>query len=167
MSAFLYFAYGSNLLLARLRQRTPSARAIGVARLPGYELRWHKAGRDNSGKCDVIALPDCREPVQGVVDEIARREKAALDAAEDLGLGYTEKAVEVEMGDGRLIATAYLALLVDPSAVPYSWYRTLVVSGARENGLDATYVQGLESVAAKVDPDYEREAIHLSLLLRT
>lgn len=54
----LYFAYGSNLCLPRLRSRVPSVALVGTAVLSGYELRWHKRSTDTSGKCDVIAAPD-------------------------------------------------------------------------------------------------------------
>ena len=53
MSAtLLYFAYGSNLHPERLRERVPSAESLGVARLEAHVLRFHKRGRDGSGKCD-------------------------------------------------------------------------------------------------------------------
>ncbi len=63
----LNFAYGSNMLVARIRERAPSARPLGVAELRGHELRWHKAGMDGSAKCDVVASSDPRAVVLGVV----------------------------------------------------------------------------------------------------
>lgn len=51
---FLNFAYGSNMLTARLRERVSSARPVGTACLPGFSLRWHKVSVDRSGKCDVV-----------------------------------------------------------------------------------------------------------------
>lgn len=47
-----YFAYGSNMSLLRLWQRVPSAVRIGVFTLQGHQLRFHKLGKDGSGKCD-------------------------------------------------------------------------------------------------------------------
>ena len=81
-TTFHYFAYGSNLLSTRLQQRTPSARALAPAVLEGHALRWHKAGADGSGKCDVVAVDGAGHRVIGVVYEIARSEKPLLDAAE-------------------------------------------------------------------------------------
>jgi len=52
-----YFAYGSNMSLARLRRRVPSARRIAVATLPGYRLRFHKIA--------VAAAAQNRYPVYG------------------------------------------------------------------------------------------------------
>lgn len=48
------FAYDSNMLSARLRERAPSARALGVAVLRVHELKWHKVAKDGSGKCDLV-----------------------------------------------------------------------------------------------------------------
>lgn len=161
---FLYFAYGSNLLSARLRERTPSARAVGVAVLPGYALRWHKAGADGSGKCDVVAVPGETSQVQGVVYDIAWADKPALDAAEALGVGYGEQPVRVQMAHGWVIARVYVALAVVPESVPYHWYKGLVVAGAREHGLDADYIRALEAVPAKDDADTARDLRHRALV---
>ncbi len=54
-----YFAYGSNMLTARLHERVPSATPIGIGQLEGHALRWDKRSwRDGSGKCD--AAPNLR-----------------------------------------------------------------------------------------------------------
>ncbi len=161
---FLYFAYGSNLLSARLRERTPSARSLGVARLAHYELRWHKTGKDGSGKCDVVHVPGSGSEVLGVVYEIALAEKPALDQAEALGIGYAAREVAVQLDGKELRALAYVALEVDPAAVPFEWYKALVVAGAKEHGLESGYVRALESVAAQTDPDPTRAARHRRLL---
>ena len=46
----LYFAYGSNLFSARMRERVPSAQARGPARLAGHRLTVDKPGRDGTAK---------------------------------------------------------------------------------------------------------------------
>ena len=164
LPTFFYFAYGSNLLSRRLRERTPSARTIGPAVLRGHELRWHKAATDGSGKCDAVPVDDADACVHGVVYEIILKEKPRLDAAETLGTGYAEKEIPVEMKDGRLNAWTYYAIRTDPSAVPYDWYKALVVSGAREQALPPGYVALLENVPAKIDPDPKRAAWHFRLV---
>lgn len=194
MSRFLYFAYGSNMLLARLRERTPSARRVAVARLPGHVLRWHKAGQDGSGKCDVVAVADAAACVHGVLYEIARAEKPRLDRAESLGVGYDEMRVQVQAlatgracdpaapmpghdsgsGNGNCIvdvdgwmpvqACLYVARQVDAGLQPFEWYRALVVAGAREHALPAHYVAQLAAVPAWPDPDPARAQRHHALI---
>lgn len=85
------FAYGSNMLLSRIRERVSSARSLGTAVLKGHQLRWHKASKDGSGKCDVIRSDSVDATVHGVLYEIAQHQKVELDAAEGLGNGYDEK----------------------------------------------------------------------------
>jgi gamma-glutamylcyclotransferase len=161
-STLLYFAYGSNLLTRRLRERTPSAQVVAVAALPQHGLRWHKAAQDGSGKCDVI--PDPEATVWGVVYRLDSREKPALDAAETLGVGYAQKQVWVQANAGPLQAWVYYALKTHPAALPYDWYHALVVTGAREHGLPPDYVATLAAAPSKPDPDLARAALHAMLL---
>ncbi len=162
--SFLYFAYGSNMLTRRLRERTPSARAVGVATLAGFELRWHKVSKDGSAKCDVVPGAAADACVHGVLFEIALRDKPALDLAEGIGKGYREQQVEVEAAQGAIEAWTYRATNTDPVALPYTWYKALVVAGAREHGLPAGYVHALEAAPTKDDPRPERAAQNLLIL---
>ena len=83
-----YFAYGSNMSIARLRSRVPSARSLGCCRLEEHDLRFHKAGRDGSAKCDALHTGRKQDLVHGVLFRIDALERPALDMAEGLGHGY-------------------------------------------------------------------------------
>ena len=162
-----YFAYGSNLLLARLSERTPSARRIERGRLSAYRLCWHKRGAlDGSGKCDACLTGDAADMVWGALFEIADIERARLDAAEGLGRGYRDTQVHLETAHGMLTAFAYVATpdAVDATLAPFGWYRDLVVAGARESGLPARYISTLAAVTTVADPDEERTRRHRRLL---
>ncbi len=164
MDRFITFAYGSNMPTDRIRDRCPSARSLGVAELTGYELRWHKRSKDDSGKCDLVRTGQPGASVFGVLYEIANSEKAGLDKAEGLGSGYDETEVEVLRGADKLKATAYVATATDPALKPYSWYRALVIAGAKEHGLPADYIARLETVAATDDPDRARHDKRMRLI---
>jgi gamma-glutamylcyclotransferase (GGCT)/AIG2-like uncharacterized protein YtfP len=159
------FAYGSNMLARRLRQRAPSARRLGGAVLRGHRLQWHKVGRDRSGKCDVVATGDPDDAVYGVLYAVPLAEKALLDRAEGLGAGYAEKRVSVHAEGGAVEAWVYYATDTDPALHPFTWYQALVVAGARENALPAAYVAALEAAVAVRDADAERHARHFALAL--
>lgn len=161
---FLYFAYGSNLLTRRLRERTPSAEPLGWGMVPGHGLRWHMASLDGSGKCDIVDDAATHLPVHGVVYRIAREDKAALDRAESLGVGYREAQVVVRVGARTLAACVYRALRTDAALRPYDWYHALVLAGAREHGLPPGYVAQLVSVPTQGDPDPERAQRHFALV---
>jgi gamma-glutamylcyclotransferase len=161
--AVLNFAYGSNMLSRRIRERVPSARCIGIAVLRGHELRWHKAGQDGSAKCDVITSSGPDAIVHGAIYEIAAAEKILLDKAEGLGAGYNEKQVQVESNWGTVTTWVYHATNIDASLVPFAWYKALVVAGAREHELPSDYVAKIEAVPARSDLNLVRAARNLSL----
>src|SRR6266481_4011836 len=160
-----YFAYGSNMLTARLRERVPSAAAIGIGQLVGHALRWDKRSwRDGSGKCDAEATDRQDEVVWGVVFELDAEDKPALDEAEGLGAGYMEKTVHVLTDAGPVTAVTYCATDKDAKLRPYHWYKALVIAGAREHGLPASYRSRLELVITVSDPIPARASAHKGLL---
>lgn len=158
----LYFAYGSNLCEPRLRSRVPSARFVAVGWLGGHDLRFHKRGRDGSGKGDAHrASPENR--VWGALAEIAPAEISRLDRIEGVGAGYDRAHVSVTLPDGAPVAAeTYLAspAFVDASLLPFRWYLDLVVGGARARGLPRAYVDGIAAVDSVPDPDPDRELLH-------
>ncbi|MDE0178311.1 MAG: gamma-glutamylcyclotransferase [Gammaproteobacteria bacterium] len=146
---YLYFAYGSNMSSERLRARTPSAISLGRARLPGYTLRWHKLGRDGSGKCDIEPSDAPGTAVWGVLYGINSTEKAGLDAVEGLGVGYDQHTVRVETGTVVREAITYKARpdMIDAALRPLDWYKAHVLHGATEHGLPDEYVARITAVA--------------------
>lgn len=147
-----YFACGSNMATARLRQRIPSARPLGIATLHAHELRFHKRSKDGSGKCNAFATGDGERAVIGVLFSFDPAERRKLDAAEGAGKGYDAAVVTVanDKGRRRKVLT-YLASheAIGESLKPYSWYQDHVLAGSREHSLP---------------PDYAAEHIGMSTL---
>jgi cation transport regulator ChaC len=157
----LYFAYGSNMYTPRLRYRVKSARAIGVATLPGFELRWHKRSmKDGSGKCDAFKASRKNAKVIGVLFDIDDKEKKALRTFEGVGKGYNECRVTLAMNSKQLSAFTYLAdkAYVDRSLLPFSWYKSFVLRGAKEHKLDRVYLSKIRGQKAMRDTDKARAA---------
>lgn len=154
-----YFAYGSNLHPLRLGARVPSAELLGVAVLPGRELRFCKRSVDGSAKCTVGPGRESQR-VLGAVFRIAQHEKALLDKAEGLGSGYAEAWERLVVDGGSLNVFYYVAEAahVDPDLRPYHWYKQLVLAGARYHEFAPGYVGAIESVESVEDPDAERRA---------
>lgn len=157
MIRFVYFAYGSNLLTGRLRARCPSARFIGAAEAPAMALALHKIGRDGSGKATMVrGAPSDR--VFGALFEIGIADRAMLDLAER---GYTriDDFSVLRPGGGRTRpVTTYVAPpeAIDPGLLPFDWYRDLIVAGARERGFPPAYIERIERLAIRPDPDRNR-----------
>ena len=164
MRSVLNFAYGSNLLTRRLRERAPSARRVCIACLPGHELRWHKLGRDGSGKCDAYATGDEADLLWGVVYRLALHDKQALDRAEGLGNGYQQKLVQLHAGTRVVEAMVYIATRTAPDLAPYDWYKAFVSHGAVEHQLPHEHRSRIEAVPSLPDPDPHRARLNRRIL---
>jgi gamma-glutamylcyclotransferase len=153
----LHFAYGSNMLEARLRGIAAGAKKIGIARLGAFRLRFRKISADGSGKCDIERTGSAADAVLGVLYEIPEHHLRALEEHER---GYRLTDIDVEMGGKTERASVFLALdhRIDESRTPYDRYREIVVAGANEAGVPREYIAQLEAVHAMKDRDSARAA---------
>lgn len=158
----LYFAYGSNMLAARLQQRVPSAVAISTGYIHQHHLIFNKLGKDGSGKGNIAPHPVQR--VYGVIYQMNVSERWRLDEAESLGLGYEHCWLEVQssLGDKKILS--YRAIKMARGLLPYSWYRDLILHGAIAHALPSAYIASLVSIPTIKDPDADRRQHHQSLL---
>jgi len=162
-----YFAYGSNMHPARLRERTPSCQRIGVARLPGHRLYFHqRSATDGTGKCNIVATQRADDVVHGVVYDLPRAERPALDAAEDLGHGYRIEHLEVLLNGVSQTVFCYTAIpsTIDDSLRPFCWYRDIVLHGARQHAFPEPYLHAIAQTGIVEDQDAERLARYRELL---
>jgi gamma-glutamylcyclotransferase len=159
-----YFAYGSNMLFERLRERVPSAVALGTVKLPEYALVWNKTGKDGSGKCSIVKTSKLQDNVWGVLYEIDPTEKLNLDRVEGLGYGYDEIIVQLEFNGKTVEACTYIATSFNPFLKPFCWYKDFVVYGSRQNNLPKHYISMLETADCIKDPDKKRNRINRNIL---
>ncbi|MFV0299745.1 MAG: gamma-glutamylcyclotransferase family protein [Paracoccus sp. (in: a-proteobacteria)] len=153
--SFLYFAYGSNMLPARLTARCPSARVTGAAVAPGWRVAFGKHGRDGSGKATLIADAGGRAP--GMLFRIGKDDLPALDRAEGVGKGYDRRDdLRIEAEGGGLAAVSYVAPHPRPGLMPFDWYLALVVAGAELGGLAPAHVAALRRQGWRADPEPDR-----------
>jgi gamma-glutamylcyclotransferase len=146
----------------RLGERILSARPLTVSTLTGHQLCWHKLGRDGSGKCDAFYTGNEQHHVVGVLYEIARHDQPLLDQFEGVGAGYEVATVTLLLPSGeQQQAFTYRATHIDPHVLPFNWYKTHVIQGAREHRLPTAYIALLESVCAVDDSDQSRHAREL------
>jgi hypothetical protein len=146
------FAYGSNLSRPRIQSRVGAVEVVAIACLNGHCLRFHKRGRDGTGKADAFSTGDQGDRVWGVVYAMSRAAKRELDRIEGVGRGYRSAETTLTTSAGKPItAWVYLAEpgWIDASLVPANWYRDLVVAGARAHGLPADYVA---EILARAEP---------------
>lgn len=156
--SFLYFAYGSNMLPARLLARCPSARPLGLAHAEGHDLAFSKMSKDGSGKATLVPATERTTP--GILFEIALTERSALDRAEGAGQGYAridDFTILIDNAERSTnVVTTYLATAHVDGLQPYDWYLALVIAGAVHHGFGASDVERLQQVAHVIDPDPDR-----------
>lgn len=161
-----YFAYGSNMSIARIGQRVPSASSLGLAILEQHQLRFHKIGTDGSAKCDAFLTGDSAHRVFGVLYTIDPDHKSLLDKVEGVGQGYEQKEISVTDSGGKLTsAFTYYATHIDDTLTPYSWYLNHVLVGAREASLPEDYIAELTGIATVDDRNLQRSQLETSIHL--
>lgn len=166
MPKVLYLAYGSNLHPLRLTARVPSARVVGVVEMPGYLLAFHKRSIDGSGKCLIYTQQGQHQRMYGVLYEFDAKEKEALDKAEGKGSGYCEQLVQFPLNGETYTPYVYVAQSthIDPTLVPYDWYKSLVIAGARYHGFPNEYIASIEATPSKPDLNTKRKQENEDLL---
>jgi len=142
-----YFAYGSNLSPARMRERVPSAQARGAARLPGYRLALDKRGADGSGKANLHEASDAA--VWGALYTLEPEEWPLLDAYER---DYERIAVRVEWRGAQQDAMTYVSRVLTDAPVALHGYKRLIVEGARAHALPESWIRWLAALPERPDP---------------
>jgi len=149
----------------RLRKRLSTFRFHHSARLPGHQLRFHKAGIDGSAKADAYQTGNPHDAIWGVLCSIDPQQKKILDDFEGLGEGYGQKVVDLLDEAGNILtAITYYALPIDPDLKPYTWYRNLVLVGAIQHKLPHAHIESIRRTAHLPDPDLDRANTHESLI---
>ena len=151
----LYFAYGSNMDWAQMKQRYPLAKFVCRGKLPAHRLAFTlKSAKRDCGVADV--MPDQAKEVWGVVYELQDNELKNLDKREDYRPGkpygqskYTrEDHYVLREGDAKqplLVALYRGHPQLDPP-LPSDDYKELIVDGAKHWNLPAEYTRKLESI---------------------
>ena len=153
----LYFAYGSNMHWAQMKERCPSAKFVCRAKLPSHRLAFTLKSFDR--RCGVAdVLRDDAKDVWGVVYEIVENDLKNLDKDESFRPGrpddqneYTRENHYVWPEDDAkrplLVSLYHAHPQLDPP-LPSCDYKKLIVDGARHWNLPADYIRELESIQA-------------------
>lgn len=132
----------------QMKDRCPSAKFVGVAKLPGHKLVFsRKSVKRNCGVADAVADQD--SDVWGVVYEIDDQEIGRLDDAEGYLPGRANNAYRREerrvllKGDESkpVTATAYFATAEENPPRPSLVYKSQLLKGANHWGLPQSYIR--------------------------
>lgn len=133
----LHFAYGSNMHHAVMRKHAPDAVPVGPALLANYRFVITADGYASvepaRGRC-----------VRGVVWRLTPRDRATLDAWENIAAGlYRAAMLTVRQANRRRPALVYIARQ-RPLGRPKAGYMEIVVAAARQWDMPADYVALLQ-----------------------
>lgn len=160
MQTFVYFAYGSNMLVERLTARCPRAKFISLAVAPEYQLSFAKQSKDGSGKATIARVPNGVAATDGVLFEIPISERPMLDDAEGADYQRLDDFMVLRADNNETVkSSVYIAKqnAICAGLRPYDWYRDLIAAGARQHQLREDYALFLESCGADPDPNPTRK----------
>lgn len=164
----LTFAYGSNMLLQKLKINMPSAKKVANGYITGYRFSFNKVSKkDGSAKGNIVYTGNNDDIVWGIIYEISEEEKKALDREEGLGRGYRQEVVSITTSEGNeMDALAYIADIraIRNGLLPFDWYRDMVITGAKKNGLPEDSITALENFKYKFDNDEERRKLKYQII---
>lgn len=105
-----YFAFGSNMNPARVRERGLRFDRILAGRMPGYRLSFDKSANEHpdSGHANIAWAPG--EVVEGVLYRLVDTGQILLmDPFEQTPINYSREVVQVSTDEGMEVAWTYIA----------------------------------------------------------
>jgi hypothetical protein len=155
----ILFAYAGNMNVDEFSETVPSAKRIGVGKLPGYQFAFNTAGADDSAKANVIQSFEPDAAVWGVLIHLDDAEIPSfynMDAAtNDLKLEPMSCMAE----DGQLYQAHVFTTkphAMSPYLLPYDWYQQRILLLAQNAGLPQEYINQIAAMPSKADPDEKR-----------
>ena len=151
--AYYYFAYGSNLNRAQMKQRCSSPKILGIARLPGYKVEFYGYSATWDGAQETV-VPEPQAEVWGVLYELQAFDWESLDVYEDArfnGTGtYFHYPVQViNMKQETINAIIYKKDILKEPKLPSAEYLAFIVQGGKEQGLPEEYLTILQDKETK------------------
>jgi gamma-glutamylcyclotransferase len=142
-----YFAYCTMLDIEETKKYCPTARPLGVMRLPGYRVGFARYSPNPSeGGCTLEKAPG--RDLYGVLYEMAEEEMKTLDRASGVDKGYwTRLDVQLIDGNGEKVpAQTYMIPKPFGAYRPPKSYTRPILTGARAFSLPGDYIAELEEI---------------------
>jgi len=157
----ILFAYAGNMNVDEFSKAVPSAKKIGIAKLPGYSFVFNTTARDESSKANVIRSFTHDAAVWGLLIEINDDERFNFFNPDPLTNDLKLEPVNCVAQDGSVYhAEAFTAKphATNTHLLPYDWYHARIIKLSKEAGLPETYISQLLLMPFKIDTDEERRA---------
>jgi hypothetical protein len=157
----LLFAYAGNMDVRKFSEAVPSAKRMGIARLPGFSFTFNKTADDESSKANIIPSDDAGDAVWGVLIEFNEREKSKFYNPVTWSMDLKLETINCIADNGEIYqAEAFFAQphAVNNHILPYDWYHKKIVQLAEDAGLPTEYINKISLMPCKIDPDEKRRA---------
>lgn len=140
-----HFGYGSNLSIQFVKEKLiPNAKFVMKGYLPNFEVQFPFWSEDaQGGYSGIMEAPG--ELVQGALYEVTQQELLALDYM-DVYKGLYRRQTYLVLGEDGKFHKADLYRVIDPQGPfpPSRAYVEIMLTGARDLGLDADYIARIE-----------------------
>lgn len=138
MQKKLYLAYGSNLNLAQMAHRCPTANPIGGTVIHDYELLFR--GSRSSAVATIEPQEGGKVPV--LLWEIGAKDEMALNQYEGYPTFYRQETLTVPLPNDRsLSAMVYIMNDGHQFGTPSDYYLTIIKEGYATAGFDPEFLQ--------------------------
>jgi hypothetical protein len=154
----ILFAYAGNMNVEKFAKTVPSAKNLGVAKLPGYTIVFNSTGEDESAKANVIKSFDPDAMVWGTLIELDDEERGDFFDPTWSSTYKLEPALCFDRLDNMYHAEVFVTQphAITTHLLPYDWYHAKIVKLASYAGLPEHYITQLKLVPCKTDPDEAR-----------
>ena len=136
LSPRYYVAYGSNINVAQMERRCPTAEIVGTGWIDDHYLTF--GGRTESAVATVKPRKGSKVPV--LVWTVEERDERSLDRYEGFPHFYRKEMVPVRMDDGRNLDCMVYLLNPKISGIPSEFYVDIIREGYQDVGLDEAYL---------------------------
>jgi len=150
----LYIAYGSNLNLAQMANRCPTAAVVRASEMKDCRLLFR--GTHANAVATVEPFKGGRVPV--LVWEITPADEAALDRYEGYPYFYRKETVKVKLDGKTVSAMVYIMNIADddleayrPLGRPSAYYYSTIREGYKAAGFDIDILR--QATTDSVEPE--------------
>ncbi len=130
LNEIYYAAYGSNLSMEEMKERCPSAIALGVSYLHGYELIFKKY---------LTIEPNDKKEVPIAIWKITSLDEKRLDEYEDYPNLYRKEYLEVVLNDKTIHVLVYIMIKGEKMHPTEEYFHTCL-NGYKDFGLNTEYL---------------------------
>lgn len=128
----IYLAYGSNLNLAQMHRRCPTAKPLGTSVLTDYQL-FFRGGHGNA-VATVEPMKGGQVPV--LLWEIELEDEKSLDIYEGYPNLYQKETVTVAYKGQEVMAMMYVMNNGRPLSTPNCYYYSTILEGYKDCGFE-------------------------------